>query len=440
MIRCLSLLALIGFVGALGLPSEMQTVAESLSGSGSKWHLPLTSRLNGEHFHLIGSASSDTIHSVKIEVKLKNLDLLKRFVEDVSNPFHEDYGKHLTKEQLGDMITNHEAVVAVERYLSREGAIVKGKTPNGEFIEAEASINSWERIFSTRFFEYHHKKTKNVKVHRAHEFTLPMELRAHVESVFEVIDLPPLISGGPVFTPIGESNNRSQSTERNAKSSFLRSEINLQKTTTTGYVTPSLLNSHYSISSNTGNSFTTQSALACIGQWLDTRDLTIFQNYFGLSTQGISSSVGGNLLYGACAIFGLSNCIESNLDFQYLMAIAQKIPTISLYNQNCDYVSFFASLTNPPKVISISYGGPESSWGSTYSNAFNTVAMQLAAMGVTIVVASGDDGAAGWTVETSSACAYTPQFPASSPYVLTVGATQVSFLLFSFSFFFFVLL
>jgi subtilase family serine protease len=109
------------------------------------------------------------------------------------------------------------------------------------------------------------------------------------------------------------------------------------------------------------------------------------------------------------------------------MAIAQKIPTISLYNQNCDYVSFFASLTNPPKVISISYGGPESSWGSTYSSAFNNVAMQFAAMGVTIVVASGDDGAAGWTVETPSAPS---PFPASSPYVLTVGPTQVSFFFF----------
>jgi subtilase family serine protease len=236
MIRCLSLFVLIGFAGALGLSSKLETAAESL-GSGSKWHFPLASHLNREHFHQIGSASSHIIHLVKFEVNLKNLDILKRLVEDVSNPYHEDYGKHLTKEQLGDMIKNHEAVDAIERYLSREGAIVKGKTPNGEFIEAEAPISSWERIFSTKFFEYHHKKTKNFKVHRARKFTLPMELHAHVESVFQVIDLPPLISGGPVYTPIDDSYNSSKSTESSKKSSFLRSEMNLQKTTTTGYVT-----------------------------------------------------------------------------------------------------------------------------------------------------------------------------------------------------------
>eukprot|EP01042_Synura_sphagnicola_P009958 gene9958-biopygen10344 len=45
-------------------------------------------------------------------------------------------------------------------------------------------------------------------------------------------------------------------------------------------------------------------------------------------------------------------------------------------------------------------------------------------MGVTIVVATGDDGAPGDSVTSSSQCKYNPSFPATSPYVTAVGATM----------------
>jgi tripeptidyl-peptidase-1 len=54
---------------------------------------------------------------------------------------------------------------------------------------------------------------------------------------------------------------------------------------------------------------------------------------------------------------------------------------------------------------------------------FNTEAMKLGLQGVTLVAASGDDGAnSGYG---NGYCFYDPKFPASSPYVTAVGATQV---------------
>lgn len=51
--------------------------------------------------------------------------------------------------------------------------------------------------------------------------------------------------------------------------------------------------------------------------------------------------------------------------------------------------------------------------------------MKLALMGVTLVAASGDDGVAGAPARTNpSMCGYYPMFPASSPYVTSVGATM----------------
>ena len=50
----------------------------------------------------------------------------------------------------------------------------------------------------------------------------------------------------------------------------------------------------------------------------------------------------------------------------------------------------------------------------------------LGTRGVTIVVASGDDGVANYPARgNASACGFFPSYPASSPFVVSVGATQV---------------
>merc|ERR1712151_594682 len=76
-------------------------------------------------------------------------------------------------------------------------------------------------------------------------------------------------------------------------------------------------------------------------------------------------------------------------------------------------------------VNSISYGSIEPEMSPSVMTTFNTEAMKLGTQGVTIFVSSGDDGVANFEARgDSGACGYTPSFPASSPYVTAVGATQ----------------
>eukprot|EP01042_Synura_sphagnicola_P003220 gene3220-biopygen3474 len=75
----------------------------------------------------------------------------------------------------------------------------------------------------------------------------------------------------------------------------------------------------------------------------------------------------------------------------------------------------------------MSYAIAESYVSKTSNSLFNLEAMKLGVRGVTIIVASGDDGAPGFRGSTYSSprtCAYDPSFPASSPYVVAVGATR----------------
>eukprot|EP01042_Synura_sphagnicola_P036491 gene36491-biopygen7369 len=71
----------------------------------------------------------------------------------------------------------------------------------------------------------------------------------------------------------------------------------------------------------------------------------------------------------------------------------------------------------------MSYGVAESYLvGYSNANSFNTEIIKICAMGVTVLVSSGDDGAAGYRYRSS--CGYDPEFPATSPYVTAVGATM----------------
>jgi kumamolisin len=74
-----------------------------------------------------------------------------------------------------------------------------------------------------------------------------------------------------------------------------------------------------------------------------------------------------------------------------------------------------------PKVISISWGGPEQTWTPMSLRAVNSEFQAAAAMGITVCAAAGDngftDGLPGMTANVD--------FPASSPYVLACGGTSL---------------
>ena len=75
--------------------------------------------------------------------------------------------------------------------------------------------------------------------------------------------------------------------------------------------------------------------------------------------------------------------------------------------------------TNKPSVLSISWGGPESSWSASSVTALDDACQSAAALGVTITVASGDNGSSDGTNGT------VVDFPASSPHVLACGGTAL---------------
>jgi kumamolisin len=78
--------------------------------------------------------------------------------------------------------------------------------------------------------------------------------------------------------------------------------------------------------------------------------------------------------------------------------------------------------TNNPSVVSISWGGPESTWTAQLMQSMDQVAQEGAALGVTVTVAAGDDGSSDGVSDGSN----NVDFPASSPNVLACGGTTLT--------------
>ena len=77
--------------------------------------------------------------------------------------------------------------------------------------------------------------------------------------------------------------------------------------------------------------------------------------------------------------------------------------------------------TQRPSVVSISWGGPEGSWTAQSRAALESVLEDAAALGVTVLVAAGDDGAD----DGGPGTGLSVDFPASSPEVIACGGTRL---------------
>jgi kumamolisin len=118
---------------------------------------------------------------------------------------------------------------------------------------------------------------------------------------------------------------------------------------------------------------------------------------------------------------------EVMLDIEVVGAIAPQANIIVYFAPNTD-AGFLDAITtaihdaaNKPSVISISWGGPESSWTQQAMTAFDSAFQAAATMGVTVCVASGDNGSSDGVHDGADHV----DFPASSPHALACGGTSL---------------
>jgi subtilase family serine protease len=151
----------------------------------------------------------------------------------------------------------------------------------------------------------------------------------------------------------------------------------------------------------------------------------LFDSAFNIPFRQPHTVIGGHI---SDTCLSPSSCGEANLDTQYIMGMAQNVPTTFWYTRDTSSASFtnwivdVCDKPDPPMVMSISYFISEHFLSKYEVLIFDIEAKKLGLQGVTLLAASGDAGVSGDGAD-SSFCGYNPLFPASSPYVTVRAPT-----------------
>jgi len=168
-------------------------------------------------------------------------------------------------------------------------------------------------------------------------------------------------------------------------------------------------------------------ALIELGGGFDQTDLNAFFSGLGIAAPSVTS----------VAVDGASNAptgdpdsadAEVLLDIEVAGSIAPGAKIVVYFAPNTDQ-GFLDAITtavhdadNKPQIVSISWGGPESSWTAQAMTNFDAAFADAATLGVTVLVAAGDDGSSDGVDDGNAHV----DFPASSPHVLACGGTRLS--------------
>lgn len=157
------------------------------------------------------------------------------------------------------------------------------------------------------------------------------------------------------------------------------------------------------------------------------QDLSAYFSKLGLAPPAVSAiSVDGGSNSPTGSADGPDGEVELDIEVAGAIAPAAKIGVYFAPNTDQGFIDALTTAVHDtklrPSIVSISWGGPENSWTAQARNALNSACQDAATIGVTVLAASGDNGA----TDGASNGALTVDFPSSSPYVIGCGGTKLA--------------
>lgn len=390
-----------------------------------------------------GPAPTDHEMTMRIGLKQGNLDRLLASLYEVSDPTHSRYGQHLTKEETDALVRPHaDTINTVDAWLVHHGISPSSchRSGAGDWIALNVTVAQAERMLDTKYNVYSHSPSSDAVV-RTLSYSLPSVLHDHIDvitpttyfgtmrSMRKTSFLQPEIAPAP---PQADSDSLVRPISAAAVPSSCSSTI-----------TPACLRALYNTASYVpAASSTNKLGIAgYLGEYANDADLqTFFKKYrtdaVGTKMTHIQINGGGNNQNDAGT--------EANLDIQYTEGISYPTPNIyystggsppftpdssTPSNTNepyLDWLNYVLAQSTIPQTFSTSYGDDEQTVPKDYAISVCNLFAQLGARGSSILFSSGDDGVGAGNCQTNDGTnvrKFQPSFPASCPYVTTVGGT-----------------
>ncbi|KAH9915208.1 subtilisin-like protein [Fomitopsis serialis] len=422
-------------------------------------------------------ADPDIVLPLRIGLMQPHIHEVEEYLMEISHPQSPGYGKHWTPAEVRHTFRpSKEAIDTVLSWLLTSGlGTDRVQVSNsGTWIRANVTVEEAEELLKTEYFIYHGKETGSEVIACSQKYRLPEHVSEYVELKrrgFEKRDQPApskLWGGTPSYRPLTSSAAHVNGPLANT----------VEQLTACGeQITPDCLRLLYNFTDFVpqvpGNNsiaiveFTPNAYVAS--------DLDMFFANFSPSQVGerpVLVSIDGGVVQTTTE--SLDDNVESDLDLQYAMALVGPTQNVTLLQTGdmvegaspndvldgidasyCTYEGGDDPESDPvypdpdggyqghdcgtaslPNVLSFSYSSAEAFFTPAYMERMCNEFAKLGLMGVTVLWSTGDNGVAtedgtclnssGDLGVSSGYTIFSPSFPATCPYVTSVGATQIN--------------
>ncbi|KAI8669497.1 Peptidase S53 domain-containing protein [Fusarium keratoplasticum] len=404
------------------------------------------------------SSSPAPDKSIELSIGLESEDhlLLERTLSKISDPSHANYGKHLSRDAAKALLhPSRAATESVKRWLSDAGVPEHHIRDEGQWLHIRTTVGQADSLLSTRFGIF---ARDDEQVVRTRQYSVPIEVRDHITTIQPTTFFPSERKARAV-EDLTSLEKREEGHEARAYGNNNdgnhggNGPIDLQQCK--AQLTPACLRKIYKMPLRRYPRAHRKSEYGIIGfleQNAQFSDLEEFLKRFAPDLKGSNFSV--SLVNG-----GLNQQthnvaqIEANMDIQYAIALADKVPvrfiSVGGMNQNLipdldfqainatnrqypepwlELLQYLLNLPNSnlPKVISLSYGSNEQHISKSYARQVCNMFGQLGTRGVSVIAAAGNTGP-GFSCKSNDGknkTKFLPTFPGSCPYVTSVGGTE----------------
>ncbi|KAA8569851.1 hypothetical protein EYC84_002194 [Monilinia fructicola] len=380
----------------------------------------------------VARAPAEGIINLNIALKQSQFDELERQLYQVSDPFHEKYGNHLTSDEVDELIRpSSQTLDSTREWLLDNGIDASRLSYSSakDWIHLSIPVKDAERLLDTEYHVYEHEA--GGQIIRTPNWSLPLHLHKHIDAIQPT-------------TSFMRAAPRSSYNPRNLKvvprhTNYIEGQLS-EGQTPAGYTPPS----NTTLSKLCDATAVSPQCFQALYKTGNYKPKSAGKNKIGFKQ--FPGRVQNTTLTADQLANGAGK--EANLDLTAITGISYPTP-ITAYstggqppfnasigtdsNSNEPYADWLNYvLAQPdseiPQVISTSYGDEEQTVPEFYAKRVCEQLAQLGARGVSILFSSGDYGVGdnGTCISNDgkNTTQFIPDFPTSCPYVTSVGATK----------------
>ncbi|KAJ6573397.1 family S53 protease-like protein [Mycena vulgaris] len=369
-----------------------------------------------------GLASATEMITFRVGLTSNNVAGLEEKLASISTPGSSNFRQWLSMDEVKTFVQpSPETVSAFTAFATANGLTPTIISPNGDWAAVTLPVHQANTLFNARFEKFTHPALPQA-ITRTLSVSLPSELVGHIDVIHPTTSFP-------------DPNPRLAATVSNPKKPS--PDASCDTSLATGLITPVCLQELYRIPATPATEKTNALLItAYVDEFAQTADLAEFLKLFRPDIPSDETFTLLTLDNGTNPQGPQDAGAEANLDVQYTAGLATEVPLqfLSVGGDGddegfatalLDTTTFLDGVAEPPSVMTTSYGLSEGDFGSTMATKICNGYMALTSRGISVIYASGDGGVRGGH-DDFSVCqnnTFDPVFPASCPFVTSVGST-----------------